>query len=373
MGMLWFVTLTQDCNLACKYCGSDENVDIEDMLPIPRQITYDLEKLAKLRDVEDLVLCFYGGEPLLKIDLILRIIEMLPHAKFVLQTNALNLNKLPTDALLRMDTILVSVDGDSATTNKNRGKNTYEKAIANAREARDRGYRNDMIARMTVGEDSHIYEDVMHLIRLEHQGKALFDHVHWQLNVEFDTPAYHCYDDFFGWRDNEYNPGISRLVDEFIRGLEEGRILGIVPFEGILWSYLSGEKFETVRCGSGWNSFNVATNGDITACPIAPEFTPLENIETIKDAHSLMHHEKVEEPCSECDVLSECGGRCLYCNQTQWWNEEGLLEVCVTIRHLLNEIRERVQPVARRLIEEGKFSQEDFHYPAYNNTTEIIP
>lgn len=371
--MLWFVTLTQDCNLSCSYCGSDENFDIEDLSPFPQQLSYDINHLQILKQEKDLALCFYGGEPLLRIDLIGKIMDMLPHAKFILQTNGQLLHKLPTDLLLNLDTILVSIDGSSEQTNKNRGKNTYERAISNARDARDRGYENDIIARMTVGDGSDIYKDVMHLLNIDHEGKKLFNHVHWQLNVEWDTPAYKMYKDFFRWRDENYDPGITKLIDLFIEEAKKGTILGITPFLGILWSYLSGEKFETVRCSSGWESFNIATNGEITACPIAPEFASLGHIGKILNPTVVHHKEKVGPPCDTCEVLSECGGRCLYCNKSQWWEEDGLFEVCVTIKHLLNQLRTKVLPVVNELIETGKFTQEDFHYPKYNNSTEIIP
>ena len=371
--MLWFITLTQECNFKCKYCGSDENFDIEDLSPFPKDITYDINHLKKLNEEEDLALCFYGGEPLLRIDLIQEIMDMLPKAKFVLQTNASMLHKLPTENLLKMDTILVSIDGGSDVTNVNRGKNAYERSVKNAKDARDRGFTGDIIARMTVGEDSDIYRDVNHLLNVEHNGKKLFDHVHWQLNVMWDTPAYSSYKDFFGWRDNCYNPGISKLAQEFITCLKQGNILGITPFLGVLWSYLSGEKFETVRCSSGWESFNVATNGDITACPIAPEFASLGHISKIASPKVVHHKEKVGEPCTSCEVLSECGGRCLYCNETQWWNEEGFLEICQTVKHFLKEVRENILPVVKEEIAAGRKTMEDFHYPKYNNSTEIIP
>ena len=376
--MLWFVTLTQECNYKCTYCGSSENEDIEDIMSIPKNIIYDLNQLKKLSHDPDMIICFYGGEPLLCMDEIKKIMEIVPHAKFVLQTNASLLDKLPDEQLHKMDTILVSVDGDSDRTNLNRGKNTYERSIRNVRDARDRGYKGDVIARMTVGPHSTIYEDVTHLLELIHDNKNLFDHVHWQLNVQWDTPAYSVYEyndmNFFKWRDEIYNPGISKLVDDFIYNLREhNKILGIVPILGILWSYLSNEKFETVRCESGWNSFNVTTAGDITACPIVTETDIITNIKDIEKPQQLRHHEKVGEPCTSCEVLSECGGRCLYCNKTQWWDEEGLLEVCVTIKHLLKEIKTRILPVALEKIQQEELKLEDFHYPKYNNSTEIIP
>jgi putative peptide-modifying radical SAM enzyme len=371
--MLWFVTVTQDCNFACKYCGSSENYDIEDLSPFPTDITYDIAALAKLATERDLVLCFYGGEPLLRIDPIVKIMALLPTARFVLQTNASRLNDLPTPQLQQFSTILVSIDGEASVTDFNRGDGAYELAVENSKDARDRGFTGDLVARMTVGDDSDIYRDVMHLLSIEHSGRKLFDHVHWQLNVQWDTPAYSAYKDFFRWRDECYNPGISRLAADFMSNLRDGVILGITPFLGVVWTTLTGERFQTVRCSSGWESFNIATNGDITACPIAPELKALGHIATIRSPAAVHHKVTVEEPCDTCDVLAECGGRCLYCNQTKWWDDEGFAAVCATVRHFLAQVRDVIMPVVNELIAAEAFRREDFHYPPFNNTTEIIP
>ena len=51
--MLFFITLTQNCNLACTYCGSDGNADIENILEEdqPKEIRYKLNNLEKLKNV----------------------------------------------------------------------------------------------------------------------------------------------------------------------------------------------------------------------------------------------------------------------------------------------------------------------------------
>lgn len=49
--MLFFLTLTQQCNLACTYCGSVENVDIEDLGLLalhPKTLQYSVKELLKL-------------------------------------------------------------------------------------------------------------------------------------------------------------------------------------------------------------------------------------------------------------------------------------------------------------------------------------
>lgn len=91
---------------------------------------------------------------------------MFPTAKFVLQTNGTLLNKLPVETLLRLDCILISIDGDADATDRNRGEGTYNKIVANACDIRAKGYRNDLVARMTISDGSDIYTDVMHLLNI---------------------------------------------------------------------------------------------------------------------------------------------------------------------------------------------------------------
>jgi len=134
--MLFFLTLTQQCNLRCLYCGSSEDTDIEDLLPHPRNITFDFESIKKLakidtsKDPEGLIICFYGGEPLLKKNLIEKTFQLLPkETKYCLQTNGTLMKFIKPELINRMDTILISVDGDEKVTDANRGKGTWKKVF----------------------------------------------------------------------------------------------------------------------------------------------------------------------------------------------------------------------------------------------------
>lgn len=376
--MLVFITLTQSCNLTCTYCGSDENYeDIENITldeyerdTHPKEMTYDISKLEPFKEIDDLIICFYGGEPLLKNRVIYKIMDMFPKARFCLQTNATLLKTVKDDYLMKMDTILCSIDGRPETTNRCRGEGTYERIMENVACIKAKGFPNDLVARMTVSveQNGDIYDDVMHLISVG------FRHVHWQLDCNWDTPTEDRLATWCRWRDTCYNPGITRLADAFERALrEEHRILPIAPFTGVLHSLLTGERVTGVRCGSGLTAFNITTGGGVSSCPIAAELDCISNINK-KDFHpkDLYNAEAVAEPCVSCDIFHECGGRCLYANQTKWWGEEGFQEVCNTIRHLMKELH-RILPTVQKLISDGVFTVEDFHYPAYNNSIEIIP
>eukprot|EP00033_Pygsuia_biforma_P000242 GCRY01000302.1.p1 GENE.GCRY01000302.1~~GCRY01000302.1.p1 ORF type:complete len:398 (-),score=105.49 GCRY01000302.1:61-1185(-) len=374
--MLWFLTLTQSCNMCCKYCGSDETFeeDIEDLSPHPKELTFSPKLYKVLGKDPEPVICFYGGEPLLQMRLFKTIMTDIPHAKYCLQTNAKILDKLPTDVLTKFETVLVSIDGDEEATARNRGAEAYDNVVSNSRDARERGFEGDLVARMAVSDGSNIYDDVMHLINLdmEEEGKPLFDHVHWQLDVLWDSPKFARWEDFLGWRENNYNPGITRLADEFVRELQNGRVLGIAPFLALLNSYMKGEKVKRIRCGSGATSFNISTGGDITACPIAPEFDSLATISEDFDPLSVKDSVLIGGPCLDCEVLEECGGRCLYGNKTSWWGEDGFAEVCVTVKHLLAEMK-RILPAVESAVANGLVPMAAFEYPPFNNSVEIIP
>ena len=366
--MLLFLTLTQQCQLSCKYCGSDTNDDIEEYNPHPQDLNYDLKYLQKFASNPNLIICFYGGEPLLQLGIIEKVINQLPNATFALQTNGLLLSKIKEEVLHRIHTILVSIDGNDETTDANRGKGTYSKVIEAVKTIRAKNYKGDLIARMTVSEVCDIYQSVMHLLSL-----GLFDHVHWQLDAQWDSDIHARWKDFYMWRDKIYNPGVTKLLEVFESKLKEGTVLGITPFLGLLKSFVKGEKVERVRCGAGSTSFNITTGGLINACPIAPEFDPFGDIRDDKfSCDKLVDKKMVEEPCTSCPIFSKCGGRCLYVNKTKWWGMDGYKAVCNTIFHLITGV-EKVVPLVQEMLEKGKVSDKQIMYPWYNNSCEIIP
>ncbi len=363
--MLYFIILTQICNLNCIYCGNTPDPSIE-----PVDITYTINDLKNFLDNDpDAMIAFYGGEPLLRMELMKRIMDEIKAKKYILQTNGLLLKKLETRYLKRFDTILVSIDGREEVNDYYRGKGTYRRVIENVKDIRERGFRGDLIARMAVSGKTDIFEDVKHLLNV---GDPWFDHVHWQLDVMWDYPPHQRYDNFDEWV-VKYNAGITRLINYWIDTMKmDGKVLGIVPFLGIMKTLLYNEKVE-LRCGAGINAFAITTSGRILACPVAPEFewNRLGNIFKNKP-FDVVRKVMVGEPCTTCEIRHICGGRCLFANKTKLWGEEGFRKVCGTVKHLVRELQ-RVKGEIEKLIKLGVVEKEDFNYPKYNNTTEIIP
>ncbi|MHA2143317.1 MAG: TIGR04084 family radical SAM/SPASM domain-containing protein [Candidatus Thorarchaeota archaeon] len=360
--MNYHLVLTRRCNLNCSYChgGEQSGPDTE--------IQYSIDDLSNfLEQDDDAQLMLYGGEPTLRVPVIIELMERFRDARFMLQTNGLLLDRIPKEYAKRFHSILVSIDGTEETTDSYRSKGVYQKVINNVRWLKDIGFEGDTVARMAVSEQSDIYRDVRHLVELR---DPTFDHVHWQLNAVWDAEG--NWSNFDSWLNNSYNPGISKLVNKWIAAMKTGIVEGIVPFLPLMYSLMAGKKSE-LRCGSGLDTFAIHVNGSIGVCPISPEweFSIVGNIKksSPEDLRNVMC---VDEPCPSCDIIGICGGRCLFANKQRLWGEDGFTKICDSVRHLVISLQKHI-PTVEQLIENGTISINDLEYPEFNNGCEIIP
>ena len=123
--------VTDACNLKCKYCAYGEFYEDYDersnkLLPVEKAICL-IEYLSELwcsnRNMsahKDIYISFYGGEPLLNMPFIMKIVDYVNnkkfstdiHFSFSMTTNAVLLNKY-MDYLKEYDfSLLISLDGD---------------------------------------------------------------------------------------------------------------------------------------------------------------------------------------------------------------------------------------------------------------------
>jgi len=372
-----FVTLTYNCNLQCSYCygkccedfGSDNgrfgNIDYD----IPTDISYDISHLKTFSNKERIEnLIFYGGEPLLRLDKVREIMNNVPADKYMIQTNGLLIQQLEPEYLRRLHTILVSIDGDEALTDANRGKGVYKKAVNNIRAIRAKGFLGEIIARMTVEPETEIDKQVWHLLLKE----DVFDAVHWQLDAQFWRNDYEP-SKFASWVNLSYKPRLANLIEEWVATMEEkGKVQRIYPFLGITESLLTGQSTK-IRCGAGWMQFNIQTDGAITPCPAMSGMKDYYcgRIDVTSPQELRLRTTELGEPCTTCKTLNLCGGRCLYANITKLWGDEGFKIVCKTAKTLTSEINS-VLPRIRNLIESKQVSRNDFEYTRFNSC-EIIP
>jgi uncharacterized protein len=374
--MYWHLILTEKCNSNCRYCyeksmeefenGLQNKWDFE--LDVPCDSQVDVSKLKNFLDKDpDAVVIFYGGEPLLQIEKMKKIMDSVgEHVRFCMQTNGKLLNKLEEKYLKKFSKILVSIDGDKKRTDYNRGEGTYDLILENIKEIKSKGFEGEVVARMTISQEhSDLYEQVRHLVDLI--DLRLFDSIHFQLDVgfyknDFDSVKFKKFV-------KEYNSSLTKLVDYWLALMRSGRVVKIYPFLGIFESLYYNKKTK-LRCGSGYINYTITTDGKITACPIMNNVKNFYCGSIDSELNELKKFDVIS-PCTECEYLDLCGGRCLYSNHAKLWPVEGEKMICMTIKHLIEEVR-RVMPEIKNLIDDEMISEEDFFYEKYFGP-EIIP
>jgi putative peptide-modifying radical SAM enzyme len=360
--MNYHIILTRRCNLNCIYCHGGEETGPD------AEVQYTLDELEEfLKKDNDPQLMFYGGEPTLRINLMTEMMDRFPDARFMLQTNGLLLNRIPEVYVHRIHSILVSIDGRESVTDGYRSEGVYKRVLENVRWLEQIGYEGDVVARMAVSEQTDIHDDVRHLLDMR---DPAFKHVHWQLNVIWDAEG--NWSNFDSWVNRSYNPGISRLVNEWVSKMDEGVVEGIVPFIPLMNTILKDDSSK-LWCGSGLDTFAIHVDGSIGICPISPDWA-FSIVGNIWDTHpsELRDVMPVDEPCPSCDEFNICGGRCLFANKQRLWGQDGFDKVCDTVKWLISCLR-NVTPRVQELVESEKLSLIDFCYPEFNNGCEIIP
>jgi len=374
--MFFHVILTTECNLQCRYCFGetlddfDEDfADLEVDYSLPKKVSYDLSVLDEFcRRDPACVLTFYGGEPLFCRDEIEKIMDMVKPRHFMIQTNAILLDRLPAEYVNRFHTILASIDGDEALTDSHRGKGVFRKVVDNLNLIKKNGYGGELIARMTVNEPTDIHKQVTWLLD---NNEFSFSSVHWQLNAGFWGNDY-SRRNFKEWSENSYVPGLQKLTLFWVDQMETyGTVLRLYPLLGIAHSLLHNEKNSLLRCGGGWINYAIQTDGNIIPCPTMWGMKDYY-LGHINDSNPLeLKKIFVNSPCSECDILGICGGRCLYTNITNRWSKDAYATVCRTVKGLADAVETEL-PRIKRLIGEGKVGLEGFEFLKYNGC-EIIP
>jgi len=376
--MFFHLLLTSDCNLQCKYCfgeslddfdeefGDDIQIDYN----LPRKANYSVEMLDQfVRKDPDCVLTFYGGEPLMYMEKLRQIMDGVTPKLYMMQTNGLLLDRLEPEYVNRFHTLLVSLDGEEALTDYYRGKGTFRKVIENLKLIRINGFKGELIARMTIMEQTDIEKQVKWLL---HNDEFSFTSIHWQLNAGFWGNDFKRRN-FEEWTKNSYIPGVDAIVCYWVDQMEQtGKVLKLYPILGIANSLLHGETDALMRCGSGWINYSIQMDGQIIPCPTMWGMKAYY-AGHIKDADPLKLPKVLvsQKPCSECKILGLCGGRCLYTNIVKRWPDDQYRKVCYTVEKLIESIQ-RELPRIQRLIHQGQLKLSDFDYVKFNGA-EIIP
>lgn len=365
--MEYIIFLTYRCNLRCpycfasnvvfnqspsKYCLSDENI---------RQLTKFIRHDISRRYSKDNSIVFFGGEPTLALDTIDYIIKETSdlNLKYSIYTNGLLLDTIPQHLLSKLNTILVAIDGDKRAHETYKPIGSYDKVIRAVQKIRGL-YPGELIARITMEENTNIYESVTNLLKD-------FDFVHWQI---VNKPSFNNSKALI----ESYTCNINKLVDFWIDAMAGGVIYNIIPFNEIMLRLISADLNDcpSFLCGCGKDVMAIDVEGRIYQCDeyinkpngsISSIFSQDRDVDL-----NYKSHTELFDDCKTCNISSICLGRCRKALET--CSTAQIRTYCSLTHILIEKLATEVESV-RNIITHNQWSINCFPHSIYK--TEIIP
>jgi len=350
--------VTEACNLRCTYCYQAETAERQEagqQQAMSREVAQQAVEFLFEHSgpLEELVIVFFGGEPLLNFEAIRFVVDLATEkgkeagkrVSFALTTNGTVL----TDEIVRfLDEknigVTVSMDGYQAVHDRYRrfpdGRPSYEIILPKVKGLLERPHSRPVVARVTVAEQAgRVREILRHLIGLGflEAGFAPVTTGHSDFQLD-DAAMDHLLEEFKG------------LATEFVEAAREGRFLGFSNLIDLLVSLHQGEVMN-YPCGAGLGLFSVGPEGRLYLCQ---RFTGQDDF-CMGDVFDGFNRERLarfrqeaeisnKEACKECWARTTCTGGCYheacvregshlkpnlhYCGWIRKWGEVGLQAYC---------------------------------------------
>ena len=262
--------ICHDCNLRCRYCFADEGAyhserEFMSLDTAKAAIDFLLKNSGKRKVLE---VDFFGGEPLMCLDTIKKVVAYAKEKAekagkkflFTTTTNALLLDDDAIDFFNReMENVVLSLDGrkevhDAIRKTKN-GKGSFDFVIENIKKfVRSRGDKHYYVRGTFTSKNLDFSKDV---IFLADNG---FDSISME-PVVTDIDDLHIKEEHIGTICKEY----ENLCDEYIERHKSGKGFNFFHFNIDLEGGVCLQK-RVSACGAGNEYFSVVPNGDIYPC-----------------------------------------------------------------------------------------------------------
>jgi len=315
----WFIT--SKCNLSCEYCFTafESKFPREDSNLETGKAIVDF--LLMNSAVQNVGLSFFGGEPLLKFDLLQQVVEYAQQRgklarkrfNFSITTNGTLIDEEKIDWFKQKGiTPLLSMDGLPHEGNKrifHDGKPSAGLALEKALMLLDAGMQPTIRWSLHPDGLDNLYSDTKELIRLG-------------FNVLAVDPVYEA-----EWTDadkKKYEDELSKVAKLYLQTLRQGRNIVFKPIDDATRLFAVDEKQKS-RCGTATGGIGVDMAGRIYPChrfvtrmgPVLGDVFSGWNEAALQQAQcwdvAKVHPEKGS--CRDCPINLRCpGGGCICVN-----------------------------------------------------------
>jgi radical SAM protein with 4Fe4S-binding SPASM domain len=299
--MEYYIFVTNNCNLSCRYCSG---IGIKRSENIIDQPTYSFDILKKFivmtqskykSDTIDII--FFGGEPTLNYGYIKSFIKYFGREigdnriNYALHTNGLLLNEADDELLRNLNLIIISINYEMIPKFKLHGS-YFAGIIDNIKHVRHL-YPVKIMARLTITDRVSLYTNLM-------QVSSFFDYVYWQIQ---QCDNFSNYELFF----NNYKYDLNLSLEYWFNLFKRGFFINFVPFVSSI--KLLQEPQNSILCGFNTSSININTDGKCYSCPdsINDERFLLGDVFTEISFPSI---DAGQTKCKDCGYYINCYGRC---------------------------------------------------------------
>ena len=272
------IYLGSKCNLNCAYCHKD----------ITNDVSVSQEFIDRLKTMDDLVVKFMGGEPLLYMDAIKKFVDELPNAKFIITTNGVLLGD--HIEYFRKHKVYICLSYDGAGDNV-RGFDPFTKVL---------NYPWLQVSCVLYHGNTDlkkIYDDFAEKEDIIGRPISFCPHI---MHVTNDTNKK------YALTKEDYDSIIEQykaMLEEFynhvaLMGVPLRKYHGLYSFfmRGMKAGYEYGETYCVNK-----NAMKVDVAGNEYSCHYIRDYNARNGLNPILD----------EFPCKDCDVYSMCGGACV--------------------------------------------------------------
>ena len=296
--MNYIIHLTQRCNLRCKYCYENKG---------NKEISFDnIQKIIdnEIKEKRECVnITFYGGEPLLKKDLIYNTVDYIKSKKcktkfyFGITTNGTLLDEQFIKYMKNNNFINIaySFDGLAETQNINRitidGKGTFDVVENNAKKLLESDKEVVAMVVVTKNNINNLKENVEYLMAIGFE----------KINLLFDYLQDWKAEDLEIIREQ-----FSNVAEIYYNKILNEEDVDIFIFDEKIKTHIKEEYNCNEECKLGIKSINVGSDGNFYPCMqfVGDEKYVIGNCDKGIDFEA--RKKLIEQSCSEKDICKEC-------------------------------------------------------------------
>ena len=343
--MDYSIYLTDACNLNCKYC-------YEKNMHYNREISF--ENMKKIIDTEiknkskESIITFFGGEPLLKKDLIYDIVEYIKSKKsktkflYNMTTNGVLIDYEFVKFFENNDfiSLSISIDGAADSQNENRitknGKATYELVAQNAKKMLSKSEIVVAVPVVTKNNVRYLYQNLCNLIEIGFK----------KIGFQFDFTA--------NWTDKDLSiikEEFEKISQKYIERMRNENEIHLIEIDEKIRTYIDDKMDCNNNCSVGLRNVNVGTDGNIYPCMqfMYDEEYVIGNCNDGIDknrqieVHKMLKEEMID--CKECAYKKRCNHTCSCLNKAYTGNPKQVAPFTCEIERLMIDTADNIAEI----------------------------